>query len=126
MEREHLSETPKYKVMSYEEYAKREHDVPYVYEIVIGEKKITYFGADHSMDPRDPMFDQIARKFKETSPQIVFVEGISVLAVRKEHMLGKLKVADQDAVIAHMGEAGDTAGDGVHLVVGRNFVFDDY
>ena len=49
--------------------------LPYILDISDKTKRLTYFGANHSNNPADTMFDDIERKFTELRPQIAFNEG---------------------------------------------------
>lgn len=55
-------------IMNFKEYAKVEHDNPYVFEVEFGDKKLVYFGSAHSQNPSDEMFLKIEEKFQETNP----------------------------------------------------------
>lgn len=73
---EKTSEKPSGDIMSFEEYATVEHERPYVFEVVHGDKKITYFGSHHIYNPDDPEITDIERAFDESNPDLVLVEGI--------------------------------------------------
>ena len=100
------AEERKYEVMTFEEYAEKHHDTPYLFEVRNKNKLVEYFGAEHSNDPQNPMFEHIEEKFKEANPQVVFVEGVNTLAKRKEAFAEEIKKADRDTVIEKMGESG--------------------
>ena len=61
-------------IMTYGEYTKLHHEVPYIFEIDKEDKKLTYFGSRHTHDPSDPMFGQIEERFKETLGTRVHIE----------------------------------------------------
>ena len=63
----------------------------YVFELESEDKKLVYFGSKHTNDPGDPLFEKIEEKFKETNPEIVYVEGISRVHDEKELMRDELK-----------------------------------
>ena len=94
------------KTMSFEEYAEMHHETPYVFEIESGDKKIVYFGAEHSRDPENSMFGEIEQKFRDANPQIVFVEGMTNLEDRKQEDIEKLKEKSREEVIKELGEPG--------------------
>lgn len=93
-------------LMTFEEYAEKEHDTPYVFETEHGNKKITYFGAAHSANLESPMFEQIREKFDEIKPQMVFVEGITNLKNRKQEIIEWLRSINEAEAIRQMGETG--------------------
>ncbi len=69
----------------------------YVYEVENGEKKIVYFGAWHTNDPEDQLFDEIKAKFDEIQPDIVFIEGWWSINGRKDQVreaLSKRNIED--------------------------------
>ena len=45
-------------IMSFEEYARDQHETPYVVRITQEDLELIYYGARHSFDPTDPMFDE--------------------------------------------------------------------
>ncbi len=93
-------------IMSFQEYAEREHDVPYVFELNKGDKTLTYYGADHSHNPENPMFADIEQRFQKSKPQLVIVEGISQLEKQKEKFKVALKESSREDIIKRMGEPG--------------------
>ena len=101
-------EEPKAEVMTYEEYAEVHHDTPYVFEIESGDKKISYFGAEHSRNPQNPMFEELEQKFLETNPDIVFVEGWNRLEEVKPGIIKGFKKASRENIIKQFGEPGFT------------------
>lgn len=69
------------KILSNAEYrdtpfARSESERTYVFQIENGEKKLVYFGSDHTNDPEDPIFGQIKEQFDLLKPDIVYVEGM--------------------------------------------------
>ena len=62
-------------IMSFEEYAKKRHRVPYVIQVRAGKGRLSYFGAKHTYDPNDPEITQIEKEWKKIKPQIAFFEG---------------------------------------------------
>lgn len=92
--------------MSFEEYARSEHEQPYIYEISHGEKKLMYFGAYHAYDPADPMFVDIKKRFEELRPNVVVVEGMEKLAQLPPAAMDKIKQASWEDAARKGGEAG--------------------
>ena len=81
--------------MSYKEYSRTEHSVPYVVDIVGSKGRLVYFGASHRFDPSDQQFDELERRFVELKPLLVLNEG------------GNPSVeADREAAVRRAGEAG--------------------
>jgi hypothetical protein len=100
-------------IMTWEEYAAHNrHANPYVFELKKGGKELVYFGAMHSNDPSNPMFDQIRAKFAETRPDSMFVEGwahleeIKADPERYARGIEMMKNATYEEVIQKSGEAG--------------------
>lgn len=68
-------------LMTYEEYSRNGHPLPYVYEIEDGAQKLTYFGAEHSFDPEDEQVARVKGAWEEflrkvdRQNAVVFVEG---------------------------------------------------
>lgn len=94
-------------LMTAEQYSEIEHEYPYKFTVK-GKKgsELMYYGASHSGDPEDPMFDDIESTFKEFGPDIVLVEGMENLEERKEERLAWLKEHSKENVVNEMGEAG--------------------
>lgn len=93
------------KLMTFEEYAGKEHDPVYVFNVEFGIKKVTYFGAEHNLNPKSPMFSRIEEEFKKTNPQIVFVEGMYFSKDGKQKAIEKYKNTDRESVIKNHGES---------------------
>jgi len=110
MERElsitNIPKEPRQEIMTFEEYENRHHETPYVYELEDGEKKLTYFGAEHSRDPENPQFKRLEQEFRKIQPQLIFVEGIEDMEgfIKKE--LENIKESEIAAVIGKYGEKG--------------------
>ncbi|SRR6266481_7275895 len=51
----------------------------YVYEIVSGEKTLTYFGSTHTNDAESLVFDEIHQAFEKANPEVVYVEGMEFI-----------------------------------------------
>jgi len=67
-------------------FAHAEEQRAYVFELANGAKKLVFFGSAHINDPQDPLFEAIRRKFQETNPDIVYVEGMESVNTQKETM----------------------------------------
>ena len=93
-------------VMTFEEYIKKEHSVPYTFDLKKGNKELFYFGTKHSNDINNPMFSEIKKKFEEKKPEIVFVEGIESLGDKKEQAINLLKTGNIADIVKDFGEAG--------------------
>lgn len=99
-------------LMTWEEYATREHPTPYIFTLQQGDKKLVYIGADHSNDPSNPMFGQIEAEFDAAHPDVVFVEGVENLeeikadSERLSAILEMLKGATEKEMIEKYGESG--------------------
>lgn len=93
-------------VMTAEQYAEIEHDIPYIFEVESGDKKITYFGAGHSWDPDDPMWIQLKGMVTGAQPNMVIVEGFENLANRKEEATEEAKKYNEEEIIGRHGESG--------------------
>lgn len=93
-------------VMSFEEYAKIEHEVPYVYELKQGDREVLYFGVDHSNDISNPQFNEIQKKFNEIKPDVVFVEGFDSLAEKKEKAVEHISKNTIEDLTKSFGESG--------------------
>jgi len=85
---------PSRHILSFAEYAAIRHSTPYVVDVRRG-GRLLLFGARHSSDPADPMFDQIEAAFSELSPAFALHEGTPP-AVE----------ADREIAIRRHGEAG--------------------
>lgn len=93
--------------MTFEEYEEKEgHNPIYVFEIEKNGKKITYFGVEHSNNPNRPMFEEIKKRFKETNPQVVFVEGMHFSNNAKEELVEEMKETNPETIIKEWGESG--------------------
>lgn len=92
-------------IMTAEEYSRTEHEMPYLFELKAGEKQLRYFGSFHVMDPEDPVFEQIEKSFNEIDPDIVLVEGVSILG-DTESFNTQVKAESREQAIKEMGESG--------------------
>lgn len=92
-------------IMSAEAYSQTKHKTPYIFNLMAGSKKLTYFGTRHIRKPKDPLFAEIEEAVKQADPEIVFVEGINVSGDKKLFN-ERIRSAPQDEVIEKMGESG--------------------
>lgn len=96
-------------IMTAEEYAQMRHETPYVFELKAGDKELHYFGSSHVNDPQSPIFEEIEKAFKESSPEIVLVEGMGdIRGDRKQRFNKKIEETNRDKAIEEMGEPGFT------------------
>lgn len=63
------------RIMTFDEYAKVSHRVPYVVELQIGKGSLLYFGAQHTYDPNHAQIAQIEKLWKEFRPTVAYNEG---------------------------------------------------
>lgn len=66
---------PAARILTFAEYAKIRHAVPYVVDIRSEDRRLVLFGVRHSSDPGDPMFDAIERTFTALTPRFALHEG---------------------------------------------------
>src|SRR3989344_6149047 len=96
-------------VMSFENYAEKyseiQHAKPYIYNLEQGDKKLSYFGADHTNKPGHPQFGILEKHLKESEAQIILVEGFPNIEKLKSEVA---KMSYPQAVKA-FGEAGFAA-----------------
>ena len=92
--------------MTFKEYAEQHHDIPYVFELEKGPKKLVYYGSDHSNDPAHRIFNDIEQRFNNASPQIVIVEGIPLLNSQKDRAREMASGMSSEQVIKKFGEPG--------------------
>ena len=62
-------------IMSFEEYAKKRHRVPYILKLPAAKGRLLYFGAKHVFGPNDPQLAQIEKLWVKLKPEIAFFEG---------------------------------------------------
>ncbi len=105
---ERSTEVVQPEIMTFERYAELKHDTPYIFSIEAGGKSLVYFGAHHSNDVPDPMFEQIRQEFINARPQVVFVEGVNYLATHRNQIVDELRKTDYATVIGKRGESGFT------------------
>jgi hypothetical protein len=63
------------RLITFEEYVKCSHEVPYVIQIAQGEGMLLYFGARHSFNFSDPQISQIVELWEKFKPTLSFNEG---------------------------------------------------
>lgn len=79
-------------------FARAENQRTYVFEVSHGPKTLAYFGAAHSNDPNDPMFNQITALFEKSKPQMVYVEGMETVTANKDKARERIgKFTDEQA-----------------------------
>lgn len=69
------SEPPLPRIMSFEEYVKKRHPVPYIVKLSDGKGRLLYFGARHTYDPNDPEIAQMEKLWLKLRPDVAFFEG---------------------------------------------------
>ena len=69
------SATSRTSIMSFEEYVKKRHRVPYVLNLSAGKGRLLYFGAKHTYDPNDAEISQIEKWWLKLKPEVAFFEG---------------------------------------------------
>ncbi len=93
-------------IMTAAEYADIKYEVPYVFEISLADKRLVYFGASHSRNPEDPMFEQIETEFNTTRPDVVLVEGVHTLEERLNQIKEWFPGKSREEIINQTGEPG--------------------
>lgn len=81
--------------LTYREYARIKHPVPYVLQLSVGEHRLLYFGAAHTHDPADPEIADIRKRWHELGPDLAFNEGGNPPVLN-----------DADTAVRELGEAG--------------------
>jgi hypothetical protein len=66
---------PADRILTYKQYAKIEHDVPYVLEFKVGNGALLMYGGRHVFDPADPQIADIQREWERFKPQAAYNEG---------------------------------------------------
>lgn len=69
------SAPPQPGIMSFEEYVKKPHPVPYILKLDAGKGRLLYFGAKHTYDPSDPQIAQMEKAWLKLRPDVAFFEG---------------------------------------------------
>jgi hypothetical protein len=62
-------------LMSFEEYARIEHESPYLLRLKRGSGELLYFGCTHLHDPADPQVARIETAWHEFRPTLLLYEG---------------------------------------------------
>jgi hypothetical protein len=62
-------------IMSFEEYVKKRHPVPYILKLSAGKGCLLYFGAKHTFDPNEPELVQMEKLWTNLKPDVAFFEG---------------------------------------------------
>ena len=89
-------------IMTFKEYRVLEHPTPYVFEAHGCGRELLYFGAHHSEDPADAMFDDLKARFEtftESHPpedSLVVIEGGGHTWPGKEPRMRSLGVSTRD------------------------------
>jgi hypothetical protein len=66
---------PSREILSFAEYARLRHSVPYVVDVGQADARLVLFGCLHDSDPSNPMFDQIEERFAALAPTFALHEG---------------------------------------------------
>jgi hypothetical protein len=66
---------PESRILSYKDYARIKHDVPYVLEFDLGKGALLMYGGRHVFDPADPQIDDIQREWERFKPDVAYNEG---------------------------------------------------
>jgi hypothetical protein len=67
--------TPSAELMTFEEYVRIKHDVPYILELSTAKGALLYFGSRHTYDPGDPQVRQIEALWRGFRPDVALFEG---------------------------------------------------
>lgn len=96
-------------IMSAEQYAEKPHETPYTYEVHSRDAAIHYFGANHTYDPQNPQFEAIEKKFNESKPDLVLIEGIASEHLTDPAVIEMIQTASRETTIEKVGEGGFSA-----------------
>src|ERR1035438_6823284 len=66
---------PAARILTYKEYAKIKHDVPYVLEFQVGKGALLLYGGRHVFDPADPQIADIQKEWSKFKPDVAYNEG---------------------------------------------------
>ncbi len=61
--------------MTWEEYIEHPRSAPYILELDTNGGSLFYYGAFHNLDPGDPQFEDIEKKWEQFQPTFAFCEG---------------------------------------------------
>lgn len=59
-----------------EQYARKQHDTPYLYTLGSGDEALTFIGARHTTDTHDELYSVIPEQLATARPDVVVVEGV--------------------------------------------------
>ena len=62
-------------IMTFEQYAKKRHRVPYIIKLSADRSRLVYFGAKHVFGSDDPQLAHIERLWAKSKPEVAFFEG---------------------------------------------------
>lgn len=62
-------------IMSFEEYVKKPHPVPYILKLSSSKGRLLYFGTKHTYDPNDPEIAHMEKLWLKLKPDVAFFEG---------------------------------------------------
>jgi hypothetical protein len=66
---------PESLILTYKDYAKIKHDVPYVLEFKCGTGGLLLYGGRHVFDPADPQIADIEKEWQRYGPDVAYNEG---------------------------------------------------
>jgi hypothetical protein len=66
---------PESRILTYKDYAKIKHDVPYILEFTVGKGALLLYGGRHVFDPADAQVADIQNEWAEFKPDVVYNEG---------------------------------------------------
>ncbi len=66
---------PASRILTYKQYAKLNHDTPYVLEFKVGKGALLIFGSRHLFDPQDPQVADILKEWDQFEPDVAYNEG---------------------------------------------------
>jgi hypothetical protein len=69
------SAPPLPEIMSFEEYVKKPHAIPYILKLSAGKGRLLYFGTKHTYDPNDPEIALMEKLWVKLRPDVAFFEG---------------------------------------------------
>jgi hypothetical protein len=90
------------RILTYKQYAKIEHDVPYVLEFKVGKGALLIYGGRHVFNPADPQITDIQKEWDAFKPDVPYNEGgnsptertMALITRRKPWTSSKLPVAE--------------------------------
>jgi len=63
------------RLLTWEEYIEHPRTAPYILELDTNGGSLFYYGAFHNLDPRNPQFEDIEKKWEQFQPTFAFCEG---------------------------------------------------